>query len=118
MGCRFFMAARNSRRETWRLPLKLISPTLILGPSFTVKVIPTEAGGICCTWMETAANWRPCSERSCFSATWARMTLAGSYELSSDRPSLAFLKRSSTSLCESSSTPCIRSSGRSAFSRT
>ena len=48
------------------LPSNLILPTLTFGPSFTTKVMPTAAGGICRTSVRIVANCRPCSESKFF----------------------------------------------------
>ena len=45
------------------LPSNLILPTLTFGPSFTTKVMPTAAGGICRTSVRIVANCRPCSDK-------------------------------------------------------
>src|SRR5215469_16408167 len=105
MGCRFFIASRRWRLETFLLPWNVILPTLILGPSFTLKVTATEDGGMGCTCTVMVAKGRPCSASSCCKATLPLVTFVGSYGESTVGPVFSFLYRSSTSLTETEFRP-------------
>ena len=86
-------------------PSKRIFPTLTFGPSFTTKVMPTAAGGICRTSVRMVANCRPCSESRFLIETSAFLMRVGSYWLSTTNPTLSCLKRSRMSLCETELVP-------------
>ena len=70
----------------------MILPTLTFGPSFTTKVMPTAAGGICRTSVRMVANWRPCSASRFLIETSAFLMRVGSYWLSTDEPDLVLLE--------------------------
>ena len=62
-----------------------------------LKLTCTEAGGMVLTSVLMVANWWPCSASSSLITVSARLILAGSYWLSTVRPTFSFLKRSRTS---------------------
>ncbi len=105
MGFRFFIERRSSRLLMCWLPVNLIWPTFTVGPSLMLKFTCTEAGGMFLTSGLMVANWCPCSDRISLSTVAARMILAGSYWLSTERPTFSFLKRSSTSETETEFRP-------------
>ena len=99
IGFRFLIAPRSVRSLRLLLPWNAILPTFTVGPSLMLKVIATDAGGIVLTSGVIVANWCPCSASRSFSTTSARLILVGSYWLSTESRTFAFLKRSSTSDC-------------------
>ena len=105
MGFRFFIAPRSVRLETSLLPSNLMWPTLTVGPSFTLKFTDTEAGGIVLMTVWIVANWCPCSASNSFNTVSASLILVGSYWLSTDRGTFAFLNRSRTSDWETELNP-------------
>ncbi len=97
IGFRFFIAPRKVRLLRLVFPSNAILPTFTVGPSLTLNVIATEAGGIFLISGVTVANWCPCSASRSFNTTTARAILVASYWLSTESGTFAFLKRSRTS---------------------
>ena len=104
VGTLIFMARRNCR-----LAQVLVAGEFDLADLhrafLDVEVTCTEAGGMVFTSVLMVANWWPCSERMSLRTVSARLILVGSYWLSTERPTFSFLKRSSTSSCETALSP-------------